>query len=80
MYLGPSGPTQNVGELPSKPAPKPVSTEAPEPTKPEESGWDEDGWGEINVSHRNFHQPKVPKFSSPTTLIFKTHPHLKPCN
>ncbi|XP_048733634.2 N-terminal kinase-like protein isoform X2 [Ostrea edulis] len=47
---GPSGQTQNVGELPSKPTPKPTNTEElePEPSRTEESGWDEEGWGEID--------------------------------
>ncbi|XP_022330201.2 N-terminal kinase-like protein isoform X2 [Crassostrea virginica] len=48
-----SRPAQNVGELPSKPSPARLSTEGPaaatQPDKTGEvSGWEEEGWGEMD--------------------------------
>lgn len=54
-FVDSSRPAQNVGELPRKPSPARPSTEGPsaatQPDKTEEgSGWDEEGWGEMDVS------------------------------
>ena len=59
-FVDSSRPAQNVGELRSKPSPASPSTEGPtaatQPDKTEEgSGWDEEGWGEMDVSLHKYH-------------------------
>lgn len=59
-FVDSSRPAQNVGELPSKPSPARLSTEGPaaatQPDKTGEvSGWEEEGWGEMDVSLHKYH-------------------------
>lgn len=56
LFIGSSKTAQNVGELPSKPVSAASPSDNPsdtQPDKPEESGWEEEGWGDMEVSDRD---------------------------
>lgn len=58
LFTGSSKTAQNVGELPSKPvsaASAIDTTSDTQPDKSEESGWEEEGWGEMEVSDRDLY-------------------------
>lgn len=58
-FLESSKTEQNVGELPSKPVSAASPSDNPSDTQPDksegESGWEEEGWGEMEVSDRDLY-------------------------
>lgn len=59
LFTGSSKTAQNVGELPSKPVSAASPSDNPSDTQPDksegESGWEEEGWGEMEVSDRDLY-------------------------
>lgn len=59
LFIGSSKTEQNVGELPSKPVSAASPSDNPSDTQPDksegESGWEEEGWGEMEVSDRDLY-------------------------
>lgn len=58
LFIGSSKTEQNVGELPSKPVSAASPSDNPSDTQPDKSdgsGWEEEGWGEMEVSDRDLY-------------------------